>query len=133
MLEHVRGLDDIIDGQGLKSSTLGKRLVSNEVIEEDDHGNMEDAVTEFSSALLQLVNVPLKFTSAGLTMTWRVYRRGRPPSRAVRGQSRKRCCGIQLIEMDGDSMHAAKKKLQVGDDHSNSISAETAAQSHREP
>ncbi|KAL0455403.1 UNVERIFIED_CONTAM: hypothetical protein Slati_0879500 [Sesamum latifolium] len=79
------GLHDIADGQGTMDSILGVRLVHDKVLEECGPSDMQEVVKEVSSGLLQLVNIPLQFTSEGLTTISGGHQHGRPPGPATWG------------------------------------------------
>ncbi|KAL0446131.1 UNVERIFIED_CONTAM: hypothetical protein Slati_1741000 [Sesamum latifolium] len=82
---------------------------------------------------LHLFNILLQLMVEGMGSSRGAARSGRPLGRVTQGQSRKRSRGIQIIEMDSDTVHGAKMRMHLVDDASDSISAETAEQSRREP
>ncbi|KAL0454803.1 UNVERIFIED_CONTAM: hypothetical protein Slati_0819500 [Sesamum latifolium] len=122
------GLQGVLNGDGLQvtnDSEDGLDILSFE-------GGTHNAA-EFRGKLdLNLVNVPLQFTAQNPVGTKGIARRGRPAGRCGRGRPRKRYSGGPVLENDSAYVHIAKRRLCLIDDSSDSISAETAGQSHRE-
>ncbi|KAL0438955.1 UNVERIFIED_CONTAM: hypothetical protein Slati_2378500 [Sesamum latifolium] len=110
------GVGSAIEGSLGDPSHVGKRVV---VEQEDD-------------IEINLINVPLQFTTQNNFSFRGGARRGRP-FRGIRGRPKKRSRGVQLIELEGVVVHNAKRRLLLSEDTSDSILAETAGQSRREP
>ncbi|KAL0443902.1 UNVERIFIED_CONTAM: hypothetical protein Slati_2112900 [Sesamum latifolium] len=117
----------VMDGEGIHLDVV---MSQDNVLKVSGCQGEKEGALETSGGLPQLINVPLQFTFGEPLMPRGCHQRGRPPCRTHRGRSRKRCRGIQLIELDGTAVHTAKKRVQVGVDSSgsDSMSAETASQ-----
>ncbi|KAL0421029.1 UNVERIFIED_CONTAM: hypothetical protein Slati_3125800 [Sesamum latifolium] len=131
MLQQRKGRE--MDKAGLVWSDGGFRSG----VEGCEEGLAQDSSEHFNklggSQLSGLVNIPLRLTTQNSFASRGSAWRGRRPGRGSRGRPMKRDRGIQLIETEGTSVHAIKKRLHLSDDTSDSISTETAGQSHREP
>ncbi|KAL0444003.1 UNVERIFIED_CONTAM: hypothetical protein Slati_2123000 [Sesamum latifolium] len=89
---------------GLSSGTEGRSL----------HIGARKSVVQENELSLNLVNIPLQFSSEDPFSDKGVARRGRGSGRGVRGRPRKRSSGVPIIEFDGAFVHEAKRRLNLG-------------------
>ncbi|KAL0427400.1 UNVERIFIED_CONTAM: hypothetical protein Slati_2914800 [Sesamum latifolium] len=97
---------------------------------EDEEGRTQTAVGEIAAQEvptgLNLVNVPLQFTSQNMFSIRGSVGRGCRPVRGARGRPRKRNRGAPVLENDAAFVHNAKRRLNLVDNSSDSISAVSA-------
>ncbi|KAL0456053.1 UNVERIFIED_CONTAM: hypothetical protein Slati_0944500 [Sesamum latifolium] len=96
------------------------------------HIGARHLVEQENKLSLNLVNIPLQFTPQDPFSDKGVARRGRGSGRGARGHPRKRSSGVPIIKFDGAFVNEAKRRLNLVDASSNSISAETVGQSRQE-